>query len=316
MSDKFDVNILGCGAAIPNKRHITTCQIVEIGRERFMVDCGEGAQIQIWKYGFKNSNLNHIFISHAHVDHFFGLLPFVSSLELINNRKAPLHIWLPDNLKEPIDYDFRTYCQLSFPLILHGIDTTKISTLYESALIKVESIPLNHRIPCCGFLFSEKKKPRVLLPQKCMKFGIPQIEFGRIKKGADWTMPDGTVIPNSELTAESTAIPRRYAYCSDTAYNPAMIPQIKGVQLLYHEATYMKAQQKQAEQYGHSTAAQAAAIARDANVKQLLIGHYSSRYESEQLFLEEAKAVFPNTIAANEGMTVTIMKNEANKYIT
>ena len=305
--ERFEVNILGCGAAIPNAHHMTTSQIVSIGRDRFMVDCGEGTQSQIWKYGFKTSNLNHIFISHAHVDHFYGLLPFVSSLDLVSNRKSPLHIWLPEEMKEPIDYDFRTYCQLSFPILLHGVDTTKAATLFENNRVYVESIPLNHRTPCCGYLFSEKKKPRVLLPQKCVELGIPQTEFGHIKAGMDWTLPDGTIIPNNELTVESSSIPRKYAYCSDTAYTREIIPQIQRVNLLYHEATYLQTELKQAEKYGHSTAAQAATIAHEAKVKQLLIGHYSSRYESDQLFLTEAQAIFPNTIASDEGMTVKVV---------
>lgn len=304
--ERFEVNILGCGAAFPNHRHMTSGQLVCVHHERFMVDCGEGIQAQIWKYGFRTANLNHIFISHAHVDHFYGLLPFVSSLDLIQNRKSPLHIWLPEELKAPIEYDFNTYCQLSFPLLLHGIDTSKATVLYDGQRVTVESIPLNHRTPCTGFLFREKKKPRMLLPQKCHALGIPQTEFGRIKAGADWRQEDGTVIPNRELTAESTFRPRSYAYCSDTAYNPTMIPQLKGATLLYHESTYLQSETEQAEKYAHSTAAQAASTARDAGVKQLLIGHFSSRYDDERLFLEEAQAIFPNTIASNEGMTVEV----------
>ena len=304
--EPFTVNILGCGAAIPNIRHMMSSQIVTIHHERFMVDCGEGTQGQIWKYGFKISNLNHIFISHAHVDHFFGLVPFVSSLDLMCNRKSAINIWLPNELKEPIAYDFNTYCKPSFPVLLHGVDTTRHTVLYEDNHLTVESIPLNHRMPCCGFLFSEKKKPRVLLPQKCLKLGIPQKEFGRIKAGADWTTDDGTVIPNHELTAESTFIPRKYAYCCDTAYYPDMIPQIKGVNLLYHEATYRQEEQEQAEKYAHSTAMQAASIARDAQVKRLIIGHYSPRYSDESQMLREAQSIFPDTIASNEGMTVEV----------
>ncbi len=304
--ERFEVNILGCGAAFPNPRHTTSGQLVCVHNERFMVDCGEGSQAQIWKYGFRTSHLNHIFISHAHVDHFYGLVPFVSSLDLVHSRKQPLHIWLPEEMKEPIEYDFQSYCQLTFPLVLHGIDTRRATVLYDGSQLSVESIPLSHRTPCCGFLFKEKKKPRVLLPQKCFELGIPQAEFGRIKAGADWRTADGRVIPNSVLTEESRFLPRSYAYCSDTAYNPSMIPQIQGTTLLYHEATYLQSEIDQAEKYGHSTAAQAAATARAAAVKQLLIGHFSSRYDDDSLFLKEAQAIFPNTIASNEGMTVKV----------
>ena len=170
----------------------------------------------------------------------------------------------------------------------------------------VETIPLNHRVPCCGFLFSEKPKLPVLLPEKCKAYGIPPHELGKIKAGADWTMEDGRVIPNSDLTVPNAFVPRKYAYCSDTAYYPEMIPQIRDVDLLYHEATFVSEDEQQAVNAAHSTAAQAATIARDANVKQLAIGHYSIRYNDETLLLAEAQSIFPNTVASLEGMTIRL----------
>ena len=304
--EKFEVNILGCGSAVPTGRHMTTAQLVNIHDKLFLVDCGEGTQTQIWKSGIKVTNMNHIFISHAHGDHFFGLVPLISSLGLMLDRTADLHLWLPEDLKEPLERDFEQYCFLPFKLIMHPIDATEQTVLYEDKEMKVETIPLNHGIPCCGFLFSEKPKPPVLLPEKCLSYGIPPKEFGKIKAGADWTLEDGTVVPNNELTMASDFVPRSYAYCSDTAYNPQMIPQIQGIDLLYHEATFMAEEEHLAAGAGHSTAVQAAMIARDAGVKQLAIGHYSIRYTGEKELLAEAQNIFANTIATQEGMTILL----------
>ncbi len=306
--EKFEVNILGCGSAVPTARHMTTAQLVNVHDRLFLVDCGEGTQTQIWKRksGIKVTGMNHIFISHAHGDHFFGLVPLVSSLNLMLDRTADLHLWLPADLEEPLRRDFEQYCYVPFKLIMHPLDTTKQTVLYEDKEMKVETIPLNHRVPCCGFLFSEKPKAPVLLPEKCKAYGIPPRELGKIKAGADWTMEDGTVIPNSELTAASDFVPRKYAYCSDTAYFPEMIPQIEGADLLYHEATFTSEDEQQAVNAAHSTAAQAAAIARNAHVKQLAIGHYSIRYDDEAPLLAEAQSIFPNTLASQEGMTISL----------
>ena len=304
--EKFEVNILGCGAAVPTGRHMTTSQLINIHDKLFLVDCGEGTQTQIWKSGIKVTNMNHIFISHAHGDHFFGLVPLISSLGLMLDRTADLHLWLPEGLKEPLERDFEQYCYLPFKLVMHPIEATKQTVLYEDKEMKVETIPLNHGIPCCGFLFSEKPKLPVLLPEKCLSYGIPSREFGKIKSGADWTLEDGTVIPNSELTTPSDFVPRRYAYCSDTAYNLQMIPQIQNVDLLYHEATFMAGEEQLATDAGHSTAAQAAMIARAAKVKQLAIGHYSIRYTDENELLAEAQNIFPNTVAVQEGMIISL----------
>ena len=304
--EKFEINILGCGSAVPTARHNTTAQLVNIHDKLFLVDCGEGTQTQIWKSGIRVTNMNHIFISHSHGDHFFGLIPLVSSLGLMLGRTDDLHLWLPADLEEPLRYDFEHYCHLPFKLIFHAVDTTKETVLYEDKEMKVETIPLNHSAPCCGFLFSEKPKLPVLLPEKCKAYDIPPQELRKIKNGADWTLDDGTVIPNSELTAPSNFVPRRYAYCSDTAYNPAMIPQIKGVDLLYHEATFLSADEQQAVKAGHSTATQAATIAKNANARKLAIGHYSVRYIDEAPLLAEAQAIFPNTVACQEGMVISL----------
>ena len=304
--EKFEINILGCGAAVPTGRHMTTAQLVNIHEKLFLVDCGEGTQTQIWKSGIRITNMDHIFISHAHGDHFFGLVPLVSSLSLMLDRTKDLHLWIPESLEEPLESDFKQYCSLPFKLIFHPIDATNQGILYEDKEIMIETIPLIHGIPCCGFLFSEKPKLPVLLPEKCLSYGIPPHEFGKIKSGADWILHDGTVVPNSELTTPSDFVPRRYAFCSDTAYNPQMIKQIHGVDLLYHEATFMAEEESLAATAGHSTTAQAAMIAREAKVGKLAIGHYSIRYTIETELLAEAQAIFPNTVATQEGLTISL----------
>ena len=304
--EKFEVTILGCGSAVPNARHMTTSQLVNVHDKIFMVDCGEGTQTQIWRMGARVSALKHIFISHAHGDHFFGLLPLVSSLSLMLCRTDDLHIWIPAEMQELLERCFSRWCYLPFTVVVHGIDPTRRAVLVDEKEFTVETVPLNHCVPCCGFLFSEKPKPPVLLPERCKAAGIPPRQFGKIKAGADWTLADGSVVPNSALTTPSDFVPRRYAYCSDTAYYPAVIPQIEGVDLLYHEATFVTADEQKATFAFHSTAAQAAAIARDAHVGRLAIGHYSIRYTGEDELLAEARQVFANTVAAQEGMVLEV----------
>lgn len=221
-------------------------------------------------------------------------------------RTADLHLYLPADLQVSLERNFAEYCHLPFGLIMHPFDTTRREVIYENEYMTVETIPLNHRVPCCGFLFSEKPKLPVLLPEKCKACGIPPREFKRIKAGEDWIMEDGTLIPNSELTEKSSFVPRRYAYCSDTAYYPEIIPQISKVNLLYHEATFCTEDQQQAVNSAHSTAAEAATIARNAKVGQLAIGHYSIRYANEERLLAEAQEIFPNTVACQEGMRLEV----------
>ena len=304
--EKFEVMILGCGSAVPTGKHMTTSQLVCMRDKVFLVDCGEGTQTQVWKSGIKMTNLEHIFVSHAHGDHFFGLVPFISSLGLMLDRKSPLHLWVPANLKEHLEYDFKAYCILPFELVIHSLETTSRTVLYEDDDIMVETIPLDHRIPCCGFLFREKAKAPVLMADKCKELGVPYTEFRRIKAGGDYVSPDGTVIPNSELTKPSDFKPRSYAFCSDTAYNPSMVPQIKGVTLLYHEATFCDEEAAQAAATGHSTSRQAALIASDAEAGRLALGHFSVRYKEEDIILAQAQEVFPDSVLGDEGMVFVL----------
>ena len=303
--ENFEIHILGCGSALPTTRHNASAQIIKIGNKQFMVDCGEGAQIQLRKNHIHFSFINHIFISHLHGDHCFGLIGLISTFGLLG-RTAPLHIYADPKLEELMRPQIEFFCKgLHYPLFFHGIDATRHQTIYEDNTITVESLPLEHRIPCCGFLFREKPKRRHLLGDVANFYKIPAYMRQSIKDGADYTTPDGETIPNSRLTKDADRS-RSYAYCSDSApcYNNSAL--LHGVDLLYHEATFAESEKERAAQTYHSTARQAAQVASEAGVKRLLIGHYSSRYETPDTLLKEACELFPNTIAAKEGMVIHI----------
>ncbi len=300
--EKFEVCILGCCAAIPIGRHMTTSQLVNVHDKLFMVDCGEGTQTQIWKSGMKLTNMDNIFISHAHGDHFFGLVPLLSSLNLMLGRTKDINVFIPEVLKGVLTLMLKELCHIPFNVNINTFTGYSIQKLYEDEEMEIETIPLKHGVPCCGFLFREKPKKRVLLPKRCLSYGIPKQDFKLIKDGGDYILSDGTVVLNKELTAPSEFAPRSYAYCSDTAYNPAMASQLRNVDLLYHETTFLAGDEKQAKNAWHSTTIQAANIAKIANVKKLIIGHYSIRYDDELQFEQEVKSVFSNVEACNEGM--------------
>ena len=303
--ENFEIHILGCGSALPTTRHNASAQIIKIGNKQFMVDCGEGAQIQLRKNHIHFSFINHIFISHLHGDHCFGLIGLISTFGLLG-RTAPLHIYADPKLEELMRPQIEFFCKgLHYPLFFHGIDATRHQTIYEDNTITVESLPLEHRIPCCGFLFREKPKRRHLLGDVANFYKIPAYMRQSIKDGADYTTPDGETIPNSRLTKDADRS-RSYAYCSDSApcYNNSAL--LHGVDLLYHEATFAESEKERAAQTYHSTARQAAQVASEAGVKRLLIGHYSSRYETPEVLLNEARELFPETICAKEGMVVSI----------
>ena len=304
--EKFQVTFLGCGATFPSEQHWTSMQVVNVHERMFMVDCGEGAQARIKQLGVRVRNLDHIFISHAHGDHVFGLVPLISTMNQAGERTSALHVYLPNEMIGLFRAELDFYVHPAFEVVIHGLTGDRREILYEDREVAVVAIPLNHRVPCCGFLFREKEKPPVLLPEKCRALGIPPVEFGKIKAGADYRMPDGTVVPNAELTAPSPFRPRAYAYCSDTAFNPGMFEQIAGVNLIYHEATFLNEDHDQAVSAAHSTAAEAAETARTVKARQLVIGHYSVRYDGETALLDEARAVFPNTLAAQEGMVLDV----------
>lgn len=303
--EKFEINILGCGSALPTTRHFATSQILNIREKLFMIDCGEGAQLQMRRSKQKFSRLNHIFISHLHGDHCFGLLGLISTFGMLN-RTAELHIHAHSDLEALLTPHLNYFCKgLPYKVIFHAIDPHKKDLIYEDRSITVHTIPLRHRIPCCGFLFAEKPRPNHIIREMIDFHQIPVYEINRIKNGADYVTPEGKVIPNNLLTTPAEP-PRHYAYCSDTIYKEDIIPQIHGVDLLFHEATFADSERVRAKETFHTTARQAAKIARKAKVKQLMIGHFSARYEDESVLLKEASEIFPACLLAKENLCVNI----------
>lgn len=303
--EKFELHILGCGSALPTTRHFPTSQIVNVRDKLFMIDCGEGAQLQFRKSHLKFSRLNHIFISHLHGDHCFGLLGLISTLNLLG-RTAELHIHSPKGLETLLTpmLDFFNR-QMTYKILFHEFDTKEPMQIYEDRSLTVTTIPLRHRMPCCGFLFAEKRRPNHIIREMVDFYQVPVYELNRIKNGADYVTPEGKTVSNNLLTRPS-APSRSYAYCSDTIYLPSIVEQIKGVDLLFHEATFANEDALRAKETFHTTAAQAAEIARKAEVKKLLIGHFSARYEDENILLQEASAIFPDTQLAKETLCVSV----------
>ena len=303
--EKFELHILGCGSALPTTRHFATSQVVNLRDKLFMIDCGEGAQMQLRKSRLKFSRLNHIFISHLHGDHCFGLMGLISTFGL-QGRTADLHIHSPKGLEELLTPMLNFFCHtLAYKVIFHEFDTRQTSVVYEDRSMTVTTIPLQHRIPCCGFLFAEKARPNHIIRDMVDFYKVPVYELNRIKNGSDYVTPEGEVIANTRLTRPSDP-PRKYAYCSDTIFRPEIVEQLSGVDLLFHEATFAESELARAKETYHTTAAQAARIALEAGVRQLVIGHFSARYEDESILLKEASAVFPNTILAKENLCISL----------
>ena len=303
--EKFELHILGCGSALPTTRHFATSQVVNLRDKLFMIDCGEGAQMQLRKSRLKFSRLNHIFISHLHGDHCFGLMGLISTFGLLG-RTAELHIHSPKGLEELLTPMLNFFCHtLAYKVIFHEFDTRQTSVVYEDRSMTVTTIPLQHRIPCCGFLFAEKARPNHIIRDMVDFYKVPVYELNRIKNGSDYVTPEGEVIANTRLTRPSDP-PRKYAYCSDTIFRPEIVEQLSGVDLLFHEATFAESELARAKETYHTTAAQAARIALEAGVRQLVIGHFSARYEDESILLTEASAVFPNTILAKENLCISL----------
>lgn len=303
--EQFEIHILGCGSALPTTRHNASSQIVKIGNKQFMIDCGEGTQLQLRRRHIHFSFINHIFISHLHGDHCFGLIGLISTFGLLG-RTAPLHIYADAMLEKVMKPQLDFYCKdIKYPLFFHSIDASKHSVIFEDNTITVETLPLNHRMPCCGFLFKEKPKRRHLMGDVANFYNIPIYQRQSIKDGADYITPEGVVIPNARLTKDADPS-RSYAYCSDTRPCPNICEYLKDVDLLYHEATFAESEKERAKITHHSTAKEAAEIAQKSGVKKLLIGHFSSRYESEEQLQNEAREIFPNCTCANEGMIFNI----------
>lgn len=296
----FKVTVLGSNSAIPTLKRNPTAQIINHNERFFLIDCAEGTQVQLRKYRIKMQRINHIFISHLHGDHFFGLIGLISSMHLLGRTKD-LHIYGPGPLEEILNLQLSaSQTELAYTMIFHEIDPEQPLVIYEDEKLTISTIPLNHRIPTCGFLFSEKPGKRRLKKRIIKTLNIPIDEFVKIKEGADFTDQNGKVYRNDEIT-DKPAIPRSYAFCSDTSYFEPIIPIIKGVDLLYHEATFKDDKAQVAADKFHSTTTEAATIAKKAEVKRLIIGHYSTRYDNPEEMLLESRAIFPETEAAVDG---------------
>ncbi len=304
--ETFKIHILGCGSALPTPRHNTTSQVVEVRGKFFLVDCGEGTQTLLRRSRLCFSNISHVFISHLHGDHCFGLIGMISTFGLLG-RTSPLHVYAPAEFESMLTAQLEMFCQnLTYKVIFHGLDTETDTVIYDDRSLTVSTIRLNHRIHCCGFLFREKPTLPHIRRDMIDMYGIPLCMINNIKAGQDWTTDDGEVIPNERLVTPP-APTRSYAYCSDTAYMPDLAGRIKDVTTLYHESTYASDGEKNAAKYFHSTAKEAATVARDAGVKQLVLGHFSSRYSDESILLNEAREVFPNTILAEEYTDIDVI---------
>jgi len=296
---KATLSILGCGSALPTHKNFPTSQVIEIRDKQFMIDCGEGTQIRMRQMGLRTNRLGHIFISHLHGDHCFGLIGLISTFGMLN-RTAELHIHAQADLEKILQPQLQYFCNdLPFNIIFHTINPRKNELIYEDRSVSVYSIPLKHRVPCCGFLFEEKPRDRHIIREMIDFYQIPTWRIPKIKQGEDFVTEEGEIILNSHLTKAGDK-PKRYAYCSDTAYSEKIIPIIDGVDCLYHEATFMEDEAIRSKQTEHSTARQAATIALKANVKKLIIGHYSARYINQNELLKEAKVVFENTILGED----------------
>lgn len=299
MAEPFKVHILGCGSALPTLRHHASSQVVEVREKVLMLDCSEGTQMQLRKCRVRFTKLSHVFISHLHGDHCFGLIGMISTFGLLG-RTAKLHVHGPKALGAELERQIKFFTHdLGFEVVFYPVDTTQRQVVYEDRSITVESIPLEHRVPTCGYLIREKQSLPHIRRDMMDCYQIPASQVGNIKNGADWITADGEVIPNARLVKPADPA-RCYAYISDTRYMPQLHEQLRGATTLYHESTYGEDNMQNAEKYHHSTARQAAMVARDAGVDKLLLGHYSSRYEDETVLLEEAKSVFENTFLTNE----------------
>lgn len=301
----FEVTILGSSSATPVYNRNPTAQLLNCNEKFYLIDCAEGTQQQLIKFGLKASKIDYVFISHLHGDHYFGLIGLLSSMHL-NGRIKPLYIYAPEAIKEILELQFKhSDTHLKYELIYFAIDASKPEVIFENNDVIIETIILNHRIPCTGFKFTEKKRLRKLLVEKLESDNIAIELYPLLKRGVDLELPNGDVLKNSDYTTDS-AIPKSYAYCSDTLYDESYFESIKDCDTLYHEATFLHEMIDRAKETHHTTALQAAQIATIVGAKQLLIGHFSSRYKTLNALLDEAQSEFPNTALALEGNTFQI----------
>ena len=299
----FAVTILGNNSAVPAFDRHPTSQVVTLNGTNYLVDCGEGTQIQLIRYKIRRSKISHIFISHLHGDHYFGLVGLINTLGLLS-RQQDLHVFGPAQLREIIELQLKVAdTTLPYRLFLHTI--TGPGILVDDDSITIRCFRTNHRVECFGFSFEEKKAPRRLLPEKAIEMGIPAIFFERLTEGEDYRRKDGTIVDNESVT-EAAPPGKRYAFCADTKYDESLIPHIRDFDMVYHETTYLDNLRERAEERFHATSKQAATLAQKAGVKRLLIGHFSSKYDTLEEFETEAREIFPATDLALEGVAYTL----------
>ncbi len=303
----FELTILGSSSALPTSERNPTAQVLNVLGRFFLIDCGEGTQIQICRQKIGFSKIRHIFISHLHGDHYFGLIGLISTFNLLG-IKNDLHIYAPSEIKNLIQpqLDF-IKGEMMFKVIFHPLNFKKPQQIYADKKVEVFSFPLKHSIPVCGFLFREVQKQANIKKEYVTGLKIPIARIKEIKAGADYVTESGEIIPNKELTIPAPR-PRSYAFCTDTVFHQPVADFIQNVDLLYHEATFTEEMKEWAKKTWHSTAADAARMAKLANAKQLIIGHFSARYKKTTPFAEEAKAIFEATEAAIDGKTYRVEK--------
>jgi len=296
----LNLTILGCHSATPTVSTHPTAQVLEIKGHLFLIDCGEGTQMQLRKYKVKFSRIRHIFISHLHGDHFFGLPGLISTFLLLG-READLHVYGPKGIKEAVLLLLKlgkTYT--NYPLYFHELEETTPQLIFEDEKVSVETIPLKHRVYTNGFLFKEKLDDRKLNVEAARERNVDLSYYNKIKQGFDVENKAGKLIPNKDITFDPLPL-KSYAYCSDTAYYPEIVPQIENATVLYHESTFLDEHHHLCDKTKHSTSKEAAVIARKANVGTLILGHYSGRYGNYELFRKEAQEIFENVKLAEDG---------------
>jgi len=301
----MELTILGCYSATPRINTSPTAQVLNIKNHLFLIDCGEGTQVQLRRYKVKFSRIRHIFISHLHGDHYFGLIGLISTFMLLG-REAELHIYGPKGIKEIILLQLKLgKAWFNYPLFFHELESKESQLIFEDDKVTVETVPLKHRVYTNGFIFKEKKGDRKLNVKAASSAKIDVSYYQKIKKGFDVKNEEGALVLNKDITFDPEK-PKSYAFCSDTAYFPECIPQIKNVTALYHESTFLEEHKSMCATTRHSSAKQAALIAKGATVGRLILGHYSTRYSSLNKFIEEAETIFENVELAEDGKTFDI----------
>ncbi len=301
----FAVTILGNNSAIPSNGRHPTSQVVTLQDQLFLIDCGEGTQMQMSLYKIRRSKINNIFISHLHGDHYFGLIGLINSYGL-QNRNAPLHVYGPAPLENILQLQLNcAHTVLPFPLHFHPLTPGQNDILLQAEGIEISTFPTTHRIDCFGFIFKEKHRKRKIIPEKTAQWKVPFAYYKQLQNGEDYKTPEGAIIDN-ELLTDAPPRGRTYAFCADTRYDENILQFVNQCDVIYHEATYLQADQDKAQSRYHTTTRQAALLAKKAAVRQLLIGHFSSKYTDLNPFEQETRAVFPNTIVTEEGTTYLV----------